>query len=142
MHFSANRLPMRLVLIAIALLMLWPVAAFSQSGCPVMPAGTICLSQAAANQAAANARELEATKAKVVVLEAALTEKDKSIEELKTANKQNVADLTAQNTKLLTENGLLTGQVTELKADKVMWAAVIDVLIKNSRKKSIGIIAF
>jgi hypothetical protein len=42
----------------------------AKAQCPVMPAGTICLTQAAANQAAANARELEATKEKVTVLEA------------------------------------------------------------------------
>jgi hypothetical protein len=102
------------------------------------PQGMICISQAAANQAAANARELEATKAKVTVLEVALTEKDKSIDELRTANKQNIVDLTAQNTKLLTENGMLTGQVTELKADKVMWAAVVDVLIKIGETQESG----
>jgi monoamine oxidase len=107
---------------------------------PICPQNLVCISQAAANQAASNARELEATKAKVTVLETALTEKDKSIDELKTANKQNVADLTEQNTKLLTENGMLTGQVTELKADKVLWSAVIDTLIKNSRKKQVGLI--
>jgi hypothetical protein len=33
---------------------------------------------------------------------------------------------------------MLTGQVTELKADKVMWAAVIDVLVKRGETYEIS----
>lgn len=116
------------------------VAASAQ--CPVMPQGFICLSQSAANVAAANARENVALKDKIAVLEAGLTEKDKSIQELKDVNQKNVLDLTGQLNKVTADWAFEKGKNTSLEADKVLWTAVIDVLIKNSRKKSIGLIAF
>ena len=126
---------MRTLLFIAFLLILCPLAAFSQEP-------TVCISQSAANICAANSRELAALKEKVAVLEAALLEKDKSIQELKDVNQKNVLDLTTQLNKITADWAFEKGKNTSLEADKVLWSAVIEVLIKNSRKKSIGIIAF
>lgn len=110
--------------------------------CPVMPDGFICISQAAANVAAANSRENTALKEKVVVLEEGLKEKDKSIQELKDTNQKNVLDLTNQLSKVTAEAAFEKGQVTQCNADKVLWSAVIPVLVQNTRQKTNGIKIF
>lgn len=107
-----------------------------------MPPGFLCITQAAGNQAASNARELAATKEKVTVLENALVEKDKSIAELKDVNNKNVLDLTAQLNKVTADWAFEKGKNTALEADKVLWTAVIEVLVKNSRQKTNGIKIF
>lgn len=108
--------------------------ALSQGTCTTQP-GYVCLSQAAANKAAENARELEATKQKVTVLEGALAEKDKSITELKATAQKNETDLKLALADTQAKLAQKTGEVIQMEADKVRWTAVIDVLLKNSRKK-------
>lgn len=110
--------------------------------CPVMPKGFICISQDAANVAVANSRENVVLKEKVTVLEAGLAEKDKSIQELKDVNQKNVLDLTGQLNKVTADWAFEKGKNTSLEADKVLWAAVIEVLVKNSRQKTNGIKIF
>lgn len=117
---------------------LFAVSAYSQT----CPAGFICLTQAEANAAAQNARELAATKEKVTVLESAAAEKDRNYQELKAAKEKNEADLKEALHKTEVALATKTGEVIQLEADRVRWNAVIDVLVKNSRKKSIGLIAF
>lgn len=108
--------------------------------CPVMPPGFLCISQAAGNAAAENARELAATKNKVTVLEASLVEKDKSIEEVKATAAKNVADLTAENTKILLNTAEKTGQLIKCEAFAVRDGAIIEFLVKNQRSKQSGLI--
>lgn len=106
------------------------------------PAGFVCISQAAANQAAENSRELAATKNKVAVLEQVLAEKDKSIAELKAANEQNVADLkrALHNTEIQLADK--TGQLIKTEAQVVQQSAIIDFMLKNGRTKKFGILVF
>lgn len=127
---------MKLFLITIVLLILCPMAAFSQDE------PKVCISQAAANVCAANSRENVALKEKIAVLESALTEKDKSIAELQDANRKNVADLTKALHETEVKLATATGQLIGTEAEKTRLLAIIDILLKNSRKKSIGLIAF
>lgn len=127
---------MKQILFTAFLLVLCPLAAFSQEE------PKVCLSQSAANVCAANSRELVALREKVAVLESALVEKDKSIQELKDANHKNVLDLTTQLNKITADWAFEKGKNTSLEADKVLWSAVIEVLVKNSRQKTNGIKVF
>jgi len=121
----------------------YAVSISAQTACPdVMPAGTICISVAAGNQAAENARELAATKAKAEALTEALTEKDKIIADVKATASKNEADLKQALTTTLTELAMKTGQLTGCEANSVRQLAVIDVLLKNTRPKKIGLINF
>jgi len=109
----------------------------AQSPCDgvVMPAGTLCISQAAGNAAAENKRELEATKNKVNVLTEALTEKDKIIADVKATASKNEADLKAALTNTQTELAVKTGQLIGAEASNVRNLAIIDLLLKQTRKK-------
>jgi hypothetical protein len=99
--------------------------------CPdVMPAGTVCLSQAAANQAAANVRELEAVKAKITVLEDA-----------KAVNARNVADLTERMHRTEVSLAEKTGTLIACEAGQVRNMAIIDGLLKK-RQVKVGLINF
>jgi hypothetical protein len=110
--------------------------------CPdVMPAGTVCLSQAAANQAAANVRELEAVKAKITVLEDAMKLKDASIEDLKAVNARNVADLTERMHRTEVSLAEKTGTLIACEAGQVRNMAIIDGLLKK-RQVKVGLINF
>lgn len=126
---------MKPILITTFLLVLCPLVAFSQEP-------TVCISQSAANVCAANSREIVALREKIAVLESALLDKDKSIEEVKETNRLNVVDLTKAMHETEVKLATATGQIIQLEADRVRWVGVIDILIKNSRKKSIGLIAF
>jgi hypothetical protein len=131
----------RISAIGLSVIFLFAAGAYGQQ-CPVMPAGTVCISQSAANVAMANSRELAATKEKVAVLEEGLREKDKSIQELKDANQKNVLDLTIQLSKVTVEAALEKGRAEQCNADKVLWSAVIPVLVQNTRQKTNGIKIF
>jgi hypothetical protein len=78
---------------------------------------------------------LETTKQKVSVLESALTEKDKSIDELIKTNRQNVADLTDRLHR--TENDLAEtkGELIRSDAEVVRQTAMIQFMLTNGRKK-------
>lgn len=131
---------MRFSAIGLSVIFLFAVDAYSQ--CPVMPHGFICISQDAANVAMANSRELEATREKVAVLEEGLKQKDVSIQELKDANHKNVLDLTNRIGVVTAEAALEKGRAEQCNADKVLWSAVIPVLIQNTRQKTNGIKVF
>jgi len=113
------------------------ISANAQSPCAgvVMPAGTLCITQAAGNAAAENKRELDATKEKVTVLTEALTEKDKIIESVKSNASKNEADLKAALTNTQTELAVKTGQLIGAEASNVRNLAIIDLLLKQTRKK-------
>ena len=108
---------------------------FSQVECPVMPNGLLCVTQAAGNRAAELAHENPALQAKIVVLENALLEKDKSIKELKDTGRINVDELKKTIHTAEVKLATAAGQIIELEADKVRWTAVIDVLVKGQKKK-------
>lgn len=127
------------VVLFVAMVLAMAVSASAQSQCPD---GFVCISQAAANQAAENARELAATKEKVVTLEGAIVDKDKTITDNKAAAAKNEADLKEALTKTQIDLALKTGQLIGCEANSVRQLAVIDVLLKNVRPKKIGLINF
>jgi phage-related minor tail protein len=104
------------------------------------PPNLVCISQAAANQAAQNARELEAQKEKNRVLETALADKDKTIDELRTTNAQNVADLKEAIKRTELELARTNGMLTAREAEVVRQSAIITAMIPMLRKKRIGLI--
>jgi nucleotide-binding universal stress UspA family protein len=136
MHFSAGKLFAAIAFVVL----LFVSAAVAQSGCPVMPAGYLCITQEAGDRAASNARELAATRDKVVVLEAALIEKDKNTEEIRAAAAKNEADLKAALHRTEVELATKTGQLIGSEAEKTRMLATIDVLLKYARPKKIGLI--
>jgi len=89
-------------------LFLCPLAAFSQTICPE---NMICLTQQQANIAAQNARELQAQREKVAVLESALKSKDETIAELQKTNQENVSALKEAIARTERELALKTGQL-------------------------------
>lgn len=95
----------------------------------------VCISQDAANKCAENARVVSAQEAEIAALKASVAERDKSIEELKATNRQNVADLTERLGK--TENKLAetTGELIGVKTALVDQRAIIQFLLTNGRKK-------
>lgn len=103
--------------------------------CPVMPAGTFCITQSEANTAAANARTVIAQDKEIAVLKAQLDEKDRSIKQAQDTAKQNEADLKAQNLKLVTDYATAQGQLIGANAEIVRQSATIDFLLKNGRNK-------
>lgn len=110
------------------------VADFSQ--CPtVMPSGTFCITQAEANTAVTNARTVIAQSSEIVGLKDELKQKDVTIDNLKLTNQKNVADLTAQNTKLVTDLGTATGQLIEARATITTYNAMMQFMLEHGRKK-------
>lgn len=109
--------------------------AFSAAAQSVCPDGMVCISQAAANQAAENAREKAALEAKVSVLEAGLIEKDKSIEEVKQTARANEADLKDALSKTEVKLGTATGELIGARAQIVTQTAMIEFMLRNGRKK-------
>ena len=81
-----------------------------------MPAGTVCITQEAANVSAANVRELAATKEKIIVLQDGLIARDKTIAENKVTADKNEADLKAQLHKTEVDLALKTGML--IKAEQ------------------------
>lgn len=104
------------------------------------PPNLVCISQAAANFAAQNARELQAQKEKVKVLESALSDKDRSIAELKTLNDKNAADLKEAIRRTEIELATKTGQLISAEKELTRQTAIIQALLPMVRKKKIGLI--
>lgn len=102
--------------------------------CPTPP-GYVCITQAAGNVAAQNAKELEAQKEKVKILEDGLAAERKSIEELKVLNAKNIADLTLRINELSIQLADATGRLAEKDNTIIRQTATIEVLARNSRKK-------
>src|SRR4051812_7296291 len=108
---------MKKALCIVSILFLAGVIARAQA--PSCPIGLVCISQAAANVAAQNARELAATKEKVTTLEAALVEKDKNVADVQAAAATNVADLKDRLQKTEIELATKTGQLIGSEAMNV-----------------------
>lgn len=109
----------------------------SQSPCDglQMPAGTLCITQQAGNAAAQLAREAPLKDEKIKVLETSLTDKDKIIADIKAVAAKNESDLRASLHKTEVELATKTGQLIGEQASNVRNLAVIDVLLKNSKKQ-------
>lgn len=134
---------MRKIFLVLTIVFVLSIGCLAQNTCPnIMPAGTVCILQATANQAVIDKKELESTKKENSVLQEGLKDKDKSIAELKDTNNKNVADLTDRihqtEVKLATTSGQLIGS----EAEKTRLLAIIDALLKMVREKKIGLINF
>lgn len=88
------------------------------------PGETVTISRKAAIECLVCADENAALKKQIATLEQALKDKDGIITDLKV------------------ELAKAVGEKTQMEADRIRWNAIIEILIKNSRKKSIGLIAF
>lgn len=88
------------------------------------PADRVCLTRDEAVEYLTLADRAKALEAEVAVLRQAITDKDKIAEGLKI------------------ELARISGEKTQLEADRVRWTAVIDVLIKSARPKKNGLINF
>jgi septal ring factor EnvC (AmiA/AmiB activator) len=106
------------------------------------PENMVCISQQAANKAAENARELEATKEKVTVLESALKSKDDTIREIQETAKKNENDLREAIRRTESELSRTNGMLTAREAEVVRQSAIITAMIPMLRRKSIGLITF
>lgn len=82
----------------------------------------ICISRAAAEACATNATKVSALEARILLLETALRDKDKIIEDLKV------------------DGALKTGRIIALEQNDASNRAIIEILIKNARPKRIGLI--
>lgn len=101
------------------------VSAQEAPQCPVMPAGLLCITVdagRAALEAGDRAKALEAENTEL---------KSKVIPSIKDALEH-----------MRIEFARMSGENTALKTSAVRDAAIMDILIKHSRKKSIGLIAF
>lgn len=132
--------PRKLLMKGVICLTIFLLVGYAEANaqCPVMPVGYLCISQAAGNAAAENKRELDATKEKVTVLEAALADKDKLIAEVQATADKSVNDLKDQNSKLLVQFADKSGALGECRADKVMYTQLIEFLAKNQKSKQNG----
>lgn len=130
------------ILIATLCLLFFSSLAAAQSApsrCTV-PAGFLCITQAEANAAASNARELSASRSSIETLKAQLVEKDKIIEDERSVAAKNVNDLKATLSETEVKLGTATGQIIECRADKTMYTSLIEYLTKNQRSKQNGLI--
>lgn len=95
----------------------------------------VCVSQAAANKCAENARVVSAQDAEIAALKASIAERDKSIAELKETNRQNIADLTGRLNATENKLAVTTGELIGTKAALVDSRAIIQFMLTNGRKK-------
>jgi len=123
----------RITLILVIALLIGAISAKAQ--CPVMPAGLLCITQAAGNAAAENKRELDATKAAYEVAKAQLVEKDKIIEDNKQAATKSINELKQTISDTEVKLGTATGQVIQAQGEIVRDQAMIQFLLTNGRKK-------
>ncbi len=139
-----NSRKLQIAVLTLLVYFAFTISANAQSPCSgvEMPAGTLCITQAAGNAAAENRRELDATKEKVIVLTDALTEKDRIIADVRATAGKNEADLKEALTRTQTELATKTGQLVGCETMNVRQTAIIEVLLKHVRPKKIGIINF
>lgn len=112
--------------------------------CPAtMPAGTVCILQATANQAAEDHRVRAAVEAENVTLKDSLKAKDATIAENKDAAQKNVADLTDRLHKTEVELARNVGMITQCQANLNNDQLVITALVQNTKARNrIGLINF
>lgn len=150
-NFNGIKLMKYSKLLIIAFVIVFPVFAYGQEavptpepaptpviradGCPVMPSGFACLTQAEMNAAAKAVRERDALQIELDAHKQALLDKDKIIENIKAVAAQNEADLreAVHNTEV--ELAAKTGEIVGIEAQNVQQRAIIEVLLKATRKK-------
>ena len=110
------------IFLTAAIWSLLAVAASAQSS--ECPADRVCLTRDEAVEYLTLADKAKALEAEIAVLRQAVADKDKIAETLKI------------------ELARISGEKTQLEADRVRWTAVIDVLIKSARPKKNGLINF
>lgn len=108
----------------LALCLFLAYAANAQDATPSPTHETVTISRRAAIECLACADENAALKKQIAVLEQALKDKDGIITDLKV------------------ELAKVVGEKTQIEADRVRWLSVIELLLKNSRRKNIGLITF
>lgn len=116
------------------------VAAQSAVPCPVMPAGTLCISQQAGNAAFQNARELDATKQKVAVLEDAIKQKDTDIRLVQDTAAKNTVSITQALHDTELKLATSTGQLIASEAEKTRLIAILELALRNTHKRKYGLI--
>lgn len=129
---------MRLLVAILFIAVLFTVAVSCQV--PECPPGYVCITQAAANRAAENARLVPVLEQSVTDLKAQLVEKDKSTDEIRKAGEENVRDLKAENTRLISEVSVKTGQLVGSEAMVTRLTAIVDFMLKNGREKCVSVI--
>lgn len=130
---------MKKIILILSLMIGSSITMYSQ--CPtIMPAGTLCITQAAGNIARDNAIEIPLLKEKIAVLESALEQKDISIKEIRETATKNETALREQNTKLLTDIATKTGQLITYEKIFVRDSATLEYLVKTARGKQNGLI--
>lgn len=102
----------------------------------------VCISQAAANQCAANTRERDALREEVKTLKEVISSRDKTIENLKETNRQNVADLTERLNSTEIKLAETAGELKEAKANINRVLMMNEFLLKNGRNKCGGLTIF
>src|SRR6478609_9008971 len=121
-------------LFAITIFLLCYSAALGQQ-CPVMPAGTLCITQAAGNEVRQNKLELEATKAENVILKQAVADRDADIKTLQETGKKNVADLADRLHKTEVDYATAQGNLIGAQAEITRLTVMTQFLLTNGRKK-------
>ena len=102
----------------------------------------VCISQAAANQCAANTRERDALLEEVKVLKEVVASRDKTIENLKETNRLNVADLTKRLNETEINFAKTSGELIEARANINRVLMMNEFLLKNGRNKCGGFTIF
>lgn len=117
---------MRIVVYTLLVYLLFTVSAAAQDVAPASdcPADKVCLSRDQAIEYLTYRDENTALKKEIEVLRQAISDQRSVTETIKI------------------ELARISGEKSQLEADRVRWTAVIDILIKNSRAKKIGLLNF
>lgn len=107
----------------ITLIAVATVATFAQSASPC-PSGLVCISPQAARKALQDSDTVKAQEQQILDLKKAILD-EKSV----------TLDVKIELAKT-------TGQLTGVQGENVTLRALVDLLVKSTRKKSIGLIAF
>lgn len=103
------------------------------------PSGYICLTQEAANVAAANVKTVTAQANEIQVLKDAVRDKDVSIAQVQAQAAVSAAKLQASIHQTEVDLATKTGQLTRCESDDVRNSAMIEFLVKNQRSKQQGV---
>ena len=129
-------------LIVVGVFSLFAVVTLSAQA-PQCPAGYVCITQEAANVAAANARENVALNEKISAQDDALKLKDQTITENKATAAKNEADLLDRLHKTEVELARNVGMITQCQANLNNNQLVITALVQNTKARNrIGLINF
>lgn len=132
---------LRLTIIILSILFLAGISTNAQ--CPVMPAGFLCITQEAGNQAKANKDELNALKTeKIPALQEQVKVEQENVKKAQDTDKENQIKAANKLLDMSTKNGELVGENVQLKATLNILVTILDVAIKNSRAKKNGVFNF